>query len=81
MRGTRKVSIALAIGKKPCPFFWEESDKLFMWSCGGWLSSGELSDLAPNLECGWQGVFCKHHQLEWNWKKGNCAIKTLVLCC
>jgi hypothetical protein len=63
--------------KKPRPFFREESDKSFLWR-GGWSSSGESSDPAPNLERGWQGVFRKHHQLERNWKKGNCAVKTLV---
>lgn len=64
--------------KKPHPFLREESDKSFLWSRGGWSSTGGSSDPAPNLECGWQGVFRKYHQLERNWKKGNCAVKTLV---
>ncbi len=64
--------------KKPHPFLREESDKSFLWSRGGWSSTGGSSDPAPNLECGWQGVFRKYHQLERNWKQGNCAVKTLV---
>jgi hypothetical protein len=56
--------------KKPHLFLREESDKSFLWSRGGWSSSGGSSDLAPNLECGWQGVFRKYHQLERNWKQG-----------
>ncbi len=24
------------------------------------------------------GHVCKYHQLEWNWKQGNCAVKALV---
>ena len=59
--------------KKPHPFFREESDKSFLWSRGGWWS-----DPAANLERGWQGVFRRYHQLERNWEKGNCAVKTLV---
>ena len=64
--------------KKPHPFLREESDKSFLWSRGGWSSSGRSSDPAPNLERGWQGVFHKYHQLQRNWKQGNCAVKTLV---
>jgi hypothetical protein len=67
------------------PFYKEESDKSFLWGRGGSLggSSSALTDpdgaaQPPKIKSGWRGVFRKYHQLERNWKEGNCAVKTLV---
>ena len=41
-------------------------------------NAGAASVLPPKIRSGWRGVFRKYHQLERNWKDGNCAVKTLV---
>lgn len=41
-------------------------------------NAGAASVLPPKIKSGWRGVFRKYHQLERNWKDGNCAVKTLV---
>lgn len=62
--------------ERPAFLYKEESDKSFLW--GRSDASDGTSSQPPKISRGWRGVFRKYHQLERNWKEGNCAVKTLV---
>jgi len=51
-----------------------ESDKSFLWNYG----SSDPNQAPPKHGGGWWNVFRKYHQVECNWRDGNCAVKTLV---